>query len=147
MQPARVPVVKDLVLVGGGHSHVAVLKRFGMDPMPGVRVTLIGKDAATPYSGMIPGYIAGHYTFDEAHIDLRQLCQFAGVAFYHAAVKGVDLAGQRVLCANRPPVRFDLLSINTGATPRARGIPGALEHALPIKPIDRFLRGWGRIVQ
>jgi selenide,water dikinase len=140
-------VVKDLVLVGGGHSHVAVLKRFGMNPMPGVRVTLIGKDVATPYSGMIPGYIAGHYTSDEAHIDLRQLCQFAGAAFYHSAVTGVDLATKRVLCATRPPVRFDLLSINTGATPRARGVPGALDQALPIKPIDRFLRGWERIMQ
>ena len=142
-----IPVVKDLVLVGGGHSHVAVLKSFGMRPMPGVRVTLIGKDVATPYSGMIPGYIAGHYTFDEAHIDLRRLCQFAGAAFYHAAVTGLGLADKQVWCANRPPVRFDLLSINIGSTPRARDIPGALEHALPIKPFDRFLRGWEKIVQ
>ena len=147
MTQTDVPVVKDLVLVGGGHSHVAVLKRFAMEPMPGVRVTLISKDVATPYSGMIPGYLAGHYTRDEAHIDLRQLCQFADAAFYHATVTGLDLPGKSVLCANRPPVRFDLLSINTGATPRARDIPGALQHALPIKPIDRFLLGWEKVVQ
>ena len=142
----KASIVKDLVLVGGGHSHVAVLKRFGMDPIPGVRITLITRDVHTPYSGMLPGYIAGHYDYDEAHVDLRPLASFAGARLYHDEVTGLDLDGRKVHCRNRPPVGFDLLSINVGSTPRTEGVPGAREHALRVKPVDEFLRGWETVV-
>ena len=117
-----------------------------MQPMPGVRLTLICQDVSTPYSGMLPGYIAGRYTFDQAHIDLRPLCHFAGARFYGDQVTGLDLAEKRILCRNRPPVAFDLLSINTGSTPRSADVPGAAEFALPVKPIDQFLKGWEQII-
>ncbi|MDH3282780.1 MAG: FAD-dependent oxidoreductase, partial [Gammaproteobacteria bacterium] len=139
-------ILKDLVLVGGGHSHVAVLKRFGMRPLNGLRITLITRDLHTPYSGMLPGFIAGHYHYDECHIDLRRLARFAGARVYHSEVTGLDLEAQEVQCANRPPVHFDILSINIGSRPHTLDIRGAREWTLPVKPIDRFIDGWETLV-
>ncbi len=135
-------VLKDIVLVGGGHSHVGVLKSFGMKPLLGVRLTLICTDVHTPYSGMLPGYVAGHYTYDEVHIDLRRLAAFAGARLYCDEVIGLDRQNRKVLCRKHPPVAYDVLSINIGSTPALAGVPGAQDYAIPVKPIARFNERW-----
>ncbi len=142
MQSSDQPVLRDIVLVGGGHSHAIVLKKFGMLPIPGVRLTLICTDMHTPYSGMLPGYVAGHYDYDEVHIDLSRLCVFAGARLYRDEVIGLDRANKKVLCRNRPPVPYDQLSINIGSTPQLGSVPGAAEFAVPVKPIQRFNDRW-----
>jgi selenide,water dikinase len=73
-----IPQIKDLVLIGGGHAHALVMRMWAMNPLPGTRVTLITPDPVTPYTGMLPGLIAGHYRRDELMIDLVRLARFAG---------------------------------------------------------------------
>jgi selenide,water dikinase len=141
MQPAA-PQLKDLVLVGGGHAHVHVLNSFAMKPMPGVRLSLIGRDVETPYSGMIPGFVAGAYSFDECHIDLARLCAWSGARLIHAEAIGLDRDNRQIILKDRPPVSYDLLSLDVGAAPSLDMIPGAAEHATPVKPIAELGQRW-----
>ena len=139
-----VPVARDIVLVGGGHSHVAVVKSFAMKPVPGVRLTVVSRDVVTPYSGMLPGLLAGHYTAAQAHVDLRPLCRFAEARLYHAAVTHIDPDARVVRAACRPDIPYDLLSIDIGSNPDGGAIRG-VETAIPVKPVDGFLTRWARV--
>ncbi|MEM9256283.1 MAG: selenide, water dikinase SelD [Pseudomonadota bacterium] len=141
------PLYRDLVLVGGGHTHVLALRRLAMRPVRGVRITLISPDTYTPYSGMLPGLVAGHYRFEEAHIDLVHLCQWAGVRLVCARVEGVDTAAQHVLIPDRAPLEYDVLSVDIGALPDTASVPGADAFATPVKPVAGLWQRWQQMYQ
>jgi selenide,water dikinase len=96
---------------------------------------------------MLPGYVSGFYTEDECHIDLVRLAGFANARLVHAEASGVDTAAQEVALRGRPPLAYDLLSINTGITPVLSHVPGAAQHAVPVKPIDTFVRRFEGILE
>jgi selenide, water dikinase len=133
------PVSTDIVLLGGGHAHAHVIRAFARRPLPGVRVTLVTRDLETPYSGMLPGVIAGFYAHDEAHIDLTRLAAVTGTRLIHAEAIGLDPAAKHVMMAGRPPIAYDILSIDIGITPDLASIAGAAEHGIAVKPIGAFL--------
>ncbi len=141
----QTPMVRELVLAGGGHSHVIFLRMLAMQPIPGLKVTLISPETSTPYSGMLPGLIAGHYNRDEVYIDLVPLCQFAGADFIRGSVTGLDPVQQMLEISGRPPSRYDLLSIDVGSTPVPGGLTG--DAVIPVKPISLFLERWQHFVE
>lgn len=142
MKPSlSTPSIRDIILVGGGHSHVQVLKAFGMRPEPGVRLTLVCQELETPYSGMLPGCLSGYYTDTDIHIQLMPLARFASARMIHARVEGLDLNQQQLIFADRPPLRYDLLSLNCGAIPEP-----PQTGVTCVKPIGEFLPKWRRIV-
>ena len=141
------PIAQDLVLAGGGHAHVHVLKSFAMRPVPGVRLTLVARDVETPYSGMLPGWVAGRYRFDECHIDLGRLARFAGARLVHDEATGIDRAAAHLLCRAHPPIRWDFLSLDIGSAPRSHDVPGAAEHTVAVKPIAQFAARWEALVE
>lgn len=139
MRRASGPSRKNVVLIGAGHAHVCALRLFGLNPLPAAELTLITRRRHTPYSGMLPGFIACHYGIDDIRIDTVPLARFAGARLCQDEVIGLDLCNRRVICRSSPPLRYDLLSIDIGSMPNTAGVPGAEASAIPVKPIDGFL--------
>ena len=138
------PPLRDIVLLGGGHANVQVLKAFAMRPEPGLRLTIVAREPHSPYSGMLPGLVAGVYAWEGIHIDLARLAAFAGARFIAAEATGIDPERRQLLFADRPPLRYDVLAINTGGVPGQRF---ASSFVTPVKPIGRFLPVWQELVE
>lgn len=137
---------KRLLLVGGGHAHVLVLEAFARHPEPGLAITLVSKETLTPYSGMLPGHLAGTYARDEIHIDLERLARAAGASLILDEAVGFDRAHRRVRLKGGEDLAYDILSVDIGITPDLSRIAGADEHALAVKPIGSLLEKWDRLV-
>lgn len=147
MQPAPLPSTHDVVLIGGGHTHALVLRRWGMRPLAGARLTLIDPGATAAYSGMLPGHVAGHYDRDALDIDLIRLARFAGARIILGAAHHIDLSRREVWVKDRPPIGFDLCSVDVGITSDMPSLPGFAEHAVPAKPLGPFAASWSTFIQ
>jgi pyridine nucleotide-disulfide oxidoreductase family protein len=135
--------MKHLVLLGGGHAHVHVLRALAARELPGAHVTLVSPFARQMYSGMVPGFVAGHYTLDQCYIPLPRLAAAAKVRFIETSATAVDAARRTVLLADGRTLDYDVLSLDTGPTMNRDAIPGARGRALFVRPIENFTLLWG----
>ncbi len=142
MMSMPLPYAKNVVLVGGGHSHALLLRRWGMDPVPGARLTLINPAATAPYTGMLPGFVAGHYDREDLDIDLVKLARFAGARLIFGRVDALDAEARTMTVAGRPAIPFDLASIDIGITSEMPEIPGFTDHGVAAKPLGPFSDRW-----
>jgi selenide, water dikinase len=132
-------VKADLVLVGGGHTHVQVLRRFMMAPLPGIRLTVVIDRPEAVYSGMVPGFVAGDYAASELAIDVVPLARRARARVVIARAVSIDAAAHRIELDGRPPIAYDVASLDVGATVRGLDLPGVRAHALATRPIARLV--------
>jgi len=137
--------VKRLVLLGGGHAHVGVLRAFAQQPPAGCAVALVSLGDRQVYSGMVPGFVAGHYPFDECAIALAPLAQAAGASFRRAAASLVDPARGEVVLADGDTLAYDFLSLDMGSLPFVGDAVGVERHAVPVRPLEEGMRGWERV--
>ncbi|MCE5974453.1 selenide, water dikinase SelD [Sinirhodobacter sp. WL0062] len=142
MQPATLPLTRDIVLIGGGHTHALVLRMWGMKPLPGARLTLINPLPTAAYSGMLPGHIAGHYPREALQLDLVRLARHAGARLILGYAEGIDRENRLIHVPGRAPIAYDIASIDTGITAEMPDIPGFGAHVTPAKPLDAFADRW-----
>ncbi|MEP2533444.1 selenide, water dikinase SelD [Shimia sp.] len=135
-------LTRDLVMVGGGHAHALVLRMWGMRLLPGVRLTLINPGPTAPYSGMLPGHIAGHYTRDALDIDLVQLARFAGARLIMAPATAINARDQTITVHGRGEIGYDVASLDVGIHAEMPDIEGFGAHGLGAKPLDVYASRW-----
>ena len=142
MHSAPLPATKDVVLIGGGHAHALLLLKWGMRPLAGARLTVINPGPTAPYSGMLPGFVAGHYQRDDLDIDLVKLARFAGARVILGAATGLDPQAHLISVPGRPPIAYDLASLDVGITSEMPDLPGFAAHGIPAKPLGAFAQSW-----
>lgn len=137
---------RRLLLVGGGHAQLSLLERLRSQRLDGWEVTLLSPYPRLIYSGMLPGWIAGHYAVDDFAISLSDLASRAGIAFHESALVDLDLTSSVATCGDGRRIGFDLLSIDTGPEPASASLPGAEAHSLSVRPIEAFIARWPEMV-
>lgn len=135
------PQTRDLVLIGGGHAHALVMRSWAMDPLPGVRLTVVNPDPVAPYTGMLPGHIAGHYARDDLMIDLVRLARFAGARVILGRATGIDRSAREIHMPGRPPLAYDVASIDIGIGSQVVAVDGA-DLAVAAKPLGPYAARW-----
>ena len=143
----QLPITRELLLIGGGHTHALVARMWGMKPLPGVRLTLVNPHPTAPYSGMLPGFVAGHYTRDELDIDLVRLARFANARIVTDMAVAIDTDARVVTTAQGRHLPYHVASVDIGITSAMPDLPGFEEHGVPAKPLDRFSQSWAHFLQ
>jgi selenide,water dikinase len=128
-----------LVLVGGGHAHVLVLRALASRPAPGVQTTVVVDRPDAVYSGMVPGFVAGRYAAGELTIDVAALAQRADAAVVVSPATRIDPVVRRIELADAPPLAYDVAALDVGSTASGLGLPGVAGHTLATRPIGRFV--------
>ena len=136
--------MKRLLLVGAGHAHAQVLNDWIAAPLPGVELTVVSPSALAPYSGMVPGWLAGRYRYDEICIDVETLAAAAGAHFIEGAMTGIDADHRRVHLAGGAALDYDVLSLNVGSTLNPPVLAGT--HVLPLRPLGGLALAWDALL-
>jgi len=148
-RPTTGSPARQLVLLGAGHAHVHVLAQMAQSPWAGAQVTLVAPYSRQMYSGMVPGFIAGHYALDDCVIPLEHFVQRSGIRWIQASARGLDAHTRTLALDDGSSLRYDWLSVNTGPVQDRvaleAALPGAREHALFVRPIEVFGKLWPQV--
>ncbi|MGH1368614.1 MAG: FAD-dependent oxidoreductase [Maritimibacter sp.] len=141
LKPKSPLKIHDAVLIGGGHAHALVLRALGRYPLGNTRLTLINPGPTAPYSGMLPGHIAGHYPRETLDIDLVDLARFARAELVFGAADAIDLE-RKVISVKGREIAYDVASIDVGIHAQMPELEGFLSHGVAVKPLDGISESW-----
>lgn len=125
---------KRLVLVGGGHVHLYIIKQIISKGLPGVEVVVISPSLYQYYSGMVSGFVEGIYELADLRIDVKALATLAKCTFIKHRVADVYPFKKVVRMENGSELKYDAISFDIGSLTAHTNIPGVKDFATSIKP-------------
>lgn len=153
--------IKKLLLAGAGHAHIGMLRQISDASLDtsDIDICLVSEQTQTIYSGMLPGWMAGHYQLDDISIDTKSLCARAGVRFIQQAITQVHAASNTVVTDGNDmstgdetladdkalALDYDVLSLNTGADTDIRWLESSA-GVIAIRPLSAFITHWQQIL-
>lgn len=146
MHAPPLPLTQDILLIGGGHAHALVLRMWGMKPLAGARLTVVNPGPVAPYTGMLPGAVAGHYAKRDMMIDLVRLARFAGARAILDRVVALDPATRQARLGSGRVLAYDVASIDIGIASDLPGLEGFADHAVSAKPLGAYAERWEAFV-
>ncbi|MVW74031.1 FAD-dependent oxidoreductase [Pseudomonas xionganensis] len=132
----------DLLLLGAGHAHLGVLRRWALVERPPGRIALLSPGPQAWYSGMLPGLLAGRHAAADCQVELLALCRAAKVELIISPVQSLSAAQQQVQLADGRSLKARWLSLNVGAQIATPPQQGDAMQLLAVKPFADFLAGW-----
>jgi len=138
--------MKRLVLVDSGHAHLSVLHALTRERPSEVEIVLISPNNYQIYSGMLPGWMAGHYKKFQCQIDLQSLVQAARVHQVVNLISGMDAEHRFVSLPEGKHIEYDILSLDVGSETDLSWVDLPQENLIPIRPLDNFIQAWPRIL-
>lgn len=129
-------MAKKLVIVGGGHASLPLIKMGKKWRSYGLDITLISENPYLIYSGALPQFMGGFYEWSQTAIDLKELAKAYGVSFIEARIVTIDKDKKRVESREGESFNFDILVINFGAETTKFT---SQDVTVPVKPMDRLL--------
>lgn len=144
--PQSPAVTSRLILAGAGHAHLSVLQALERARPSDVDIVLITPLAFQTYSGMLPGWIAGHYSAQQCRIDVHALARRAGVRVIAAQLVAMDADRQCVATSDGQRIDFDLLSLDVGSEVDRSLLEMAGPRLLALKPLDAFFERWPQVL-
>lgn len=140
-------VSRHLLLAGAGHAHLFVLERLATSPHPDLQATLVSPSRWQYYSGMLPGWLAGHYAVEDIRLDMAFLAEKAGARFIEDRIEAVAAGANQVRLATGSVISYDLLSLDIGSATDWAPLPTTDLPLVTIKPLDAFLGHWSQLVE
>lgn len=129
----------NVVLVGGGHAHLYLIKKYAKQACPKIKLTLISSYDKQYYSGMASSFLEGVYNEEDFSFDLINICKNAGVEFIEGLATKIDYENKKVICSNSLEMPFDILSLDIGSEVAYQNVAGVKDFAITVKPLINLL--------